>query len=203
MPLRPGFLAELEQLAVTGGRFFVELGKSPAGPQPREFGSICRGVIAPLLEGASECWLFDQPANALLERFRPHLTPWRRRFAVKLDRDVVTGFEAFWGADCWERGSIAWKTAFASDAVGRVFARTSDPGFLTNLRTVAGAAAMNYARSAIAADPDAVVYLLSANRGLGELHVFAHDHLLPLLRLAFERSRLSESYLLRYGDPAC
>ncbi len=140
-----------------------------------------RDVIAPLLARASECWLYAQPANALLESFRPNLRAEGRRFALALERDVVTGYERFWGADRRQRGAVAWKTPFDPEWIAPVFERTYDPGYLLNLRDGTGLGAMSYARTTVQNDPASVVFLLSANAGLQALHVFAGDHLLALL----------------------
>ncbi len=197
--LKPEHVAELERLTREGGRFFVDLGRTLAGPRPSEIRPVCRDVIAPLLARASECWLYAQPANALLESFRPNLRPAGRRYALALDRDVVTGHERFWGADCWQRGAVVWKTPFEPEWIARIFERTYDPGYLLNLRDGTGLGAMSYARTTVQDDPGAVVFLLSANPGLCALHVFAKDHLLELLALALAHTQKAPWYLLNHG----
>lgn len=83
-----------------------------------------------------------------------------------------------------------------------MFSEARDTGFFTNLGTIAGRGAVRYAHKSIETDPEALIFLLSANRGLNELHVFAHAKRLGLvLERAIARCRRSERFLQMYGVP--
>jgi hypothetical protein len=199
--LRADFVEDIVRYARGAGRFFVKLGFNAGKELTREqIRGICGQIVGPLVASSTGAWIYDQDPSAPFARFTPHVERDRGRYRLRQNDDVVSGFEDYWGGYEDVRGTVVFTVPWEKAAFGALMAAAEDPGFLTNLGATESRAAIRFARSTAAKSPDVIVFLLTANRGLERLHVFAHpDRIMHCVEVAFLRCNVTQRYRNMYG----
>ena len=179
----------LERLARMGT---FAVATCPQRPDGGEVIPAHAGVIQPLLRAASAVLVWPPSKTARQLSYPAEiLVRERGRHAFDLSRDILSGYEYFWNAVAWRRGSLVIRIDQALPDMNQVFAHCSGPALLWSRHQLAkgdSIAALRYCDAA--ADQGAIAFCFSASNGIEHLSVFAAEKRLASLYLtAYESCR--------------
>jgi hypothetical protein len=130
-------------------------------------------VLRPLLDTATECWVYGMPRSGDVARAAAGLLePERGKHRVRLGGDVLTGRELFWNAQGGRRGTIVILTPRGNFDAERIFRGGLETFVFTNFRSAHTPAAIRFARERACAE-DLVAVCLPRNNGIEwmDIHV--------------------------------
>ena len=150
-------------------------------------------VLAPLLVGATECFVYGlTPENPLFALVADLITPSRGKHRLELAGDPITGREEFWNAKYGRRGSIVILHPYETLNAAALFKNCSWVSHCTNLSVAHSPAALAFSRKKTEAG-GTVAFLLSSAFGIAGLDIVANAlDAETLLRIAWASAKPSE-----------
>jgi len=130
-------------------------------------------VVAPLVAISTKAYVYGLSNNAdLLELAKPIVTKDRRRHALDLSGDCVTGYEQLWNANCGKRGTIVLLVPQENMESNTLFSHCVSVNLVDNFRAGHTPAAIEFARRTTESG-EYVAFCFSRNNGLEWVDVFA------------------------------
>lgn len=196
------YVNDLLSLGLKALRFNVSLGYKKDGISLSKVDilKICNTIIRRLCVLSDDVFLYGQKNSICFERFRVNCEKESKRYRVKLDSDLVTGYEDFWGAYWNQRGTVLFSAKIDINDYSDLISMTQDPGFLSNLGAVAHAPAIDQARKIIKQDETRLCFLLSSAWGLNDLYIFGSEsRIRECIFNAYDKCYFSDRFLNLYG----
>ncbi|MCM3155335.1 hypothetical protein M3611_25310 [Priestia megaterium] len=151
-------------------------------------------ILRPLLRSAKECYVYGLNKDTeLLHKCTDILSFTRNKYQLDLKKEVIRGYERFWNATGWERGSILLFLELETLKELNIFTYCYDPGTFDNPNTGESIAAIRFCKGVISKEKK-VGLCFSASNGIEWMKVYADkDSLKELYKCAKVQSLSSNS----------
>lgn len=145
-----------------------------------------REVLEPLLEAANEGWVYGlNPSRKPYQEASEFLKKEKGKYRVLLGGNLIDGYEYFWNATGWERGTVLLLLPRNKIDIKRVFSHCKSVSVMTNFMAGHTPAAIRYARSKVVSS-DMIACCFSASNGFEWMDIFAKpEEALRLFLLAY------------------
>lgn len=189
--------AKVPKSLTTMGTFFVSLWPKGRGFPPKNKPiPLHDRVIRPILRHATECRLYGLDYDRkFLMSVSQIVEKSGGSWQLRLDREVIKGYEHLWNDYCMTSG-IAVVTTLTDEQLGEIFSHTSKPGLWSTrnmLSEGSSRAAVNFCFKA-AASSENVAMLFPGSNGIEWMDVFVHpDRLNSVYLLARRHGKFGAS----------
>ena len=159
------------------GTFFVSLWPKELGfPPTKKPIPLHDWVIRPIVSHATECRIYGLDYDRkFLKSVSPVVEKSGGSWQLRLDREVIKGYEHLWNDYCKTSG-IAAVTVLTDEQLGEIFSHTSRPGLWSTrnmLSEGSSKAAVDFCFKA-AASSENVALLFPGSNGIEWMDVFVH-----------------------------